>query len=309
MVRAGTSLDVIEVDAASHGLVDDIRRLRDLALYATPGSCRVVLLDEAHSMGRAAFDAVLKILEEPPDRTVFILLTTEPGRIPRTVASRCMPFSFRRVAPAVIQQRLAEICEREQISAEPGLLAAISSRADGGVRDAVMLLDQCWAAGAATEEHLCQLTGEDDFAPNLIAAMLEPALLYRELGAGGLLDRLGDYQLIGTRLVGCLRDILVLHAGGEVTAQGTPLEARRSLAARLTGGQVVSAMSVLWSLRTKVRAGSDSRSGLELALVMASEALRPKAEAAVMNGFGNGNGHRPITLAELQAASAPLAPA
>ena len=234
-VLAHNSLDVLEVDAASNGGVEAVRGLRDLVAYGSPGQWKMVLLDEAHAMSANAFNALLKILEEPPDHTVFVLLTTEPGKILPTVASRCMQFTFRRITVPEIAGRLARICQLEQIAAEPGLLAAIADRADGAMRDAVMLLDQAHCtlvAEGLTLENFAKVFGKSDYVLPLVAAMASgdyPAV-YAALEEA--LAQAGEPSAVTSRLVDCLTDLLRLRCGGEVTAQGTPLEARRQLAGR-----------------------------------------------------------------------------
>ena len=279
-VAAGNSLDVIEVDAASNGGVDAVRGLRDLVAYGSPGQWKVVLLDEAHSMSRDAFNALLKILEEPPERTCFILLTTEAGKILPTVASRCMEFTFRRIPADLITKRLAQICVAEQLDAEPGLLAAIAARVDGGMRDAVMLLDQahCALQDQMTLEHFQAVFGDSDYGVPLVAAMASgdyPAM-YAALDEA--VAQAGEPAAVTGKLVDVLADLLVLcspgGSGGALTAQGAPLEARKELAARLDVPRLTRAMGVLWDLQTRVRV-EDRRAGLKLACVVAAEKLCP----------------------------------
>lgn len=141
------SLDVVEIDAASHRGVDDARDLRERAMYAPTSDERykVYILDEAHMLTRDAWNALLKILEEPPPRVVFAFATTEPQKIEQAAApvmSRCQRFDFRRVSVADITGRLETVLGREEIEYEPGALRSIARRADGGVRDALSLLDQ-----------------------------------------------------------------------------------------------------------------------------------------------------------------------
>ncbi|MDX1392854.1 MAG: DNA polymerase III subunit gamma/tau [Gemmatimonadota bacterium] len=141
------SLDVVEIDAASHRGVDDARDLRERAMYAPTGDDRykVYILDEAHMLTRDAWNALLKILEEPPPRVVFAFATTEPQKIEQGAApvmSRCQRFDFRRVSVGDITDRLAEVLDREGVAHEGDALRSIARRADGGVRDALSLLDQ-----------------------------------------------------------------------------------------------------------------------------------------------------------------------
>lgn len=298
-VQAGRNLDVREVDAASSGGVAEIRKLLESVAYAPAGPWRVVILDEAHSMSRDAFNALLKMLEEPPERTVFILVTTEADKILGTVASRCMPFPFRRIAPEVIARRLALISEAEHLGAEPALLAVIAERAEGGMRDALMSLDQVTRVGITTLRHFEVLMGESDFAPALISAMADGDAGTLFARVDGVLSQTGDYQMVTARLVSCLRDVLVLAAGGGVSALGESLAARQALAARCAPGAVAAALRVLWDLRC--RGGGEPRSGLDLAVVMCMEKLHPRQPVAVGGHHnGNGNGSRPLELDEMR---------
>lgn len=281
----GSSLDVWEVDAASHGSVDDIRDICAQLRYGTGGEYRVVLLDEVHSASRAGFDAMLKELEEPPPLTSFVLLTTERGRVPGTVASRCIQLSFRPVSVSVIAQRLSYICGREGYTAEPELLDLLAEQADGAVRDGVMLLEQAAALGTWTVAAWRELYGRHDFAPALWAA----AASGNHTGLYAALDEAlswtADYAWVIRQLVGCLRDLLVLGEGGPVSAQGAALAARQDLVTRLSPAAVVEAMRILWDMLVRIRL-EDRRAGLEMALALAAERLAPQAREvpAASNG-------------------------
>lgn len=289
-VADGSSLDVIEVDAASNGGVAEIRKIRELVQYASTGEYHVVLLDEAQSMSRDAFNALLKVLEEPPPNTVFILLTTEPAKILPTVASRCSTFTFCRLPPSVIVERLNVIRHAEGIEAEPDLLHAIAERADGAMRDAVVALDQVGRVGVSDLARWRMLTGESDFAPPLVEAMVagDYGALFPRLQQ--VLTQNGDYSLISGRIVACLRDMLVLLGDGHPEARGAALEARVALASQVDTGRVAGAMRVLWDLRTRAPK-VDPRASLELALVMASERLQaPRPAASMTMGGATGQG-------------------
>jgi DNA polymerase III subunit gamma/tau len=291
-----TSLDLLEVDAASNGTIDHVRHIRDLVQYATPGEHRLVVLDEAHGLSGPGSEALLKILEEPPDRTSFVLATTEPRKLSRTVASRCLPFPFDPISPAVIRTRLEYICAAEGITVEPELLAAISERADGALRDAVMLLEQVYDVGITTLEDWRELLGETDFAPAFIAAAASgdyPAM-YARLDEA--ICSSGDYGSVASRVITVLRDMLVLSAGAAVPSiRGEALELRKTLAARLGAPAIVEAMRVLWDLQVRVRS-DDRRSSLELAAVMLAEKLCP-----VPQGIATPNGHHTASDGELSA--------
>lgn len=281
-VIAGTSLDVIEIDAASHGSVDDIRDLRQRLLYGSGGEWRLVILDEAHGVSGPGFESLLTIMEEPPPGTVFVLLTTEPRKIPATIASRCVPLPFPSVPPAEVTARLGHICAAEGIEAEPALLALLTERSGGNMRSAVMLLEQASVTGIATAADWYRLHGETDFAPALLAAAADGdhAALFGQLDQ--VLAQTGDYPAITEKLACCLRDVLVLTAGGSVPATGQALAARQEMAARVSPGRAVAALKVLWDLQTKVRT-EDRKAGLILALTRVGDALCPlPAEAAAV---------------------------
>lgn len=280
-VAGQTSLAVLEVDAASNGGVAEVRELRNMVQYGSPGSHRVVMLDEAHAMSGPAFNALLKVLEEPPPGTVFVLLTTEESKIMGTVASRCMRFGFDRIPVAAIYGRLQEICAAEGVQAEPQMLQAIAERADGGMRDAVKALDQALSAGIRDYATYAALRGESDFAPGLVVAMAKGDHADLFAGLDEVLSRTGDFGKVSSALVRCLRDLLVLQSSGALACQGHALSVRQALAQRLTPAQVVAALRVMWDLKTKVRA-TDPRAALELAVTMCATALGPKPRTAVL---------------------------
>jgi DNA polymerase-3 subunit gamma/tau len=145
-IAAGTSLDVIEIDAASNRGIDQIRELREMVRYA-PAAARskVVILDEAHMLTGEASNALLKTLEEPPDRVIFVMATTEPENLVDTIRSRSQHFHFRALTFAEITGRLSEIAQKENLSVEPGALAVIARMAEGSLRDALSLLEQARA--------------------------------------------------------------------------------------------------------------------------------------------------------------------
>ena len=139
----GSSFDVMEIDGASNNGVDDIRELRDAINYTSmAGRCRVIVIDEVHMLSKAAFNALLKTLEEPPENVIFILATTEPQKIPATIHSRCQRYDFRRVSAERLAAHLAKICEAEKVAFEKSALTLVARKAEGSVRDSLSLLDQ-----------------------------------------------------------------------------------------------------------------------------------------------------------------------
>ncbi len=156
----GTVMDVVEIDAASNNGVDNIRALRDEAVFS-PASVkkRVYIVDEVHMLSIAAFNALLKILEEPPEHLMFILATTELRKVPATILSRCQRYSFRRLDAEVISKRLDYIAAQEGFNITEGASKLLARLADGGMRDAISLLDQCSSAPVIDENAVLEATG------------------------------------------------------------------------------------------------------------------------------------------------------
>jgi DNA polymerase III subunit gamma/tau len=157
LVRAGNHPDVTELDAASNNSVDDIRDLREkVRLSSMRGGKRVWVLDEAHMLSRAASNALLKTLEEPPDNLVFILATTEPEKLPPTILSRCQHFRFRRLSEEEIGSKLERLCKEAKVKAEPSALSLVARAADGAMRDAESLLERLLTSGETITQHLAE---------------------------------------------------------------------------------------------------------------------------------------------------------
>ncbi|TWH46161.1 DNA polymerase III subunit gamma/tau [Sporomusa sp. KB1] len=162
-ITTGTSMDVFEIDAASNRGIDEIRELRETVKFApVDGRYKVYIIDEVHMLTTEAFNALLKTLEEPPGHVVFVLATTEPHKIPATIHSRCQRYDFRRISVKEIEQRLASIAKQSELKAAPEALRLIAVQADGGMRDALSILDQCSTLDDSemiTAEHVRQLLG------------------------------------------------------------------------------------------------------------------------------------------------------
>ena len=219
-IDSGSCLDVLEIDAASNNGVDQVRVLRDDAVY-TPSevSRRVYIIDEVHMLSMAAFNALLKIIEEPPEHLVFILATTELQKVPATILSRCQRFSFRRLLPEDIAGRLNYIAYQEHIDLDPAACRLLSRLADGALRDGVSLLDQCASAfeGTLTEERVCAalgLAGEQNTAALLTAVAdhdarraLEHVYLFYAAGK--------DLSAMLEERLSLSRDLLILKAAPE----------------------------------------------------------------------------------------------
>ena len=145
-IQAGTAMNVIEIDAASNNGVDNIREIREEVSYRpTEGKYKVYIIDEVHMLSAAAFNALLKTLEEPPSYVIFILATTEAHKIPITILSRCQRYDFHRISIETIADRLSELMKAENIVVEDKAIRYVAKAADGSMRDALSLLDQCIA--------------------------------------------------------------------------------------------------------------------------------------------------------------------
>ena len=220
--------DIIEVDAASNGGVADVRAMIESLRYSTGGNHRVVIWDEAHSMSRDAFNALLKTLEEPPAGTIFILVTTEPEKIPGTVLSRLTEFEFRSVTPGEIHERLFAISQTEKITVSNELLAQIAEDSAGNVRRALTTLDQVSRSGIADLAEYFELVGQYDQAPALLQALLtgDAATFFPVLD--DQLASVGNPSQISAQVIACLRDLLVIRGGGMPNSTGKGLEGELS---------------------------------------------------------------------------------
>ena len=218
-IESGRFLDVVELDAASNNGVDSVRALRDEAIYS-PAQVkkRVYIVDEVHMLSTPAFNALLKILEEPPEHLMFILATTELHKVPATILSRCQRFSFRRIRPQDIVRRLNYIAQQEHIDLKEDGAALLARLSDGALRDALSLLDQCAAAGGAIDANA--VLDALGLAGNVQTAQLMSLILSRDTrGALALLGKLYD----GGKDVGAVlgelstlsRELLIRATAGE----------------------------------------------------------------------------------------------
>lgn len=270
-IHDGTSLDVIEIDAASNGSVADIRELIEMLRFQASGASRVVVLDEAHSMSREAFNALLKTLEEPPAGTTFVLVTTEPEKVPETVLSRLMEFEFRKVATTEIFDRVTTVADAEGISAEVELLEAIAQRAEGSVRDALKMLDQIRRAGISSASDFKALLGDIDRSPELLLRITtgDQSMIFPELDSQ--LRSIGDPSRIVAQMTRVLRDLLVMRSGGSLEVSGPAMVARLALAQKIEPDRILSALKVLWDFKTKIRPADDPRGSLDIVVVLLTE--------------------------------------
>ena len=265
-------MDVLEIDAASNNGVDNVRVLRDDAVY-TPSEVkkRVYIIDEVHMLSTAAFNALLKIIEEPPEHLIFILATTELHKVPATILSRCQRFSFRRLLPEDIASRLNFAAYEEGIEIEPAAIRLLARLADGALRDGLSLLDQCYSgtSGAVSVQSVLDslgLAGEQKTAELLQAVASHDTAaalrLFSSLYSGGKdLAAMLDELCAAGKGFAAFKNSAQKRCGACCPAYALEQELE-SLGQRLTAGELFRIVSVLQStlaaLKTSVNDRIDS---------------------------------------------------
>ncbi len=249
-VADGRFLDLIEIDAASNNSVEDVRDLREKINY-TPGhgNRKIYIIDEVHMLSGAAFNALLKTLEEPPPYAVFVLATTEAHKVPATVRSRCQCHSFRRIPLADIVERLQAIVAQEQIEVEPRVLDVVARQATGSLRDAISLLDQLVVSpdSLLTLERAQQVLGtsDDESVVALVQALAEKQFAKGLELINNAVDAGTDPTQFARQLVSFLRGVLLCKTGGSdlvVEATAEMLAAMRDCAQQLQPREILAAI-------------------------------------------------------------------
>ena len=283
----GSVLDVTEIDAASNNGVDNIRQLREEANF-TPAqvSYRVYIIDETHMLSVGAFNALLKIMEEPPEHVIFILATTEVHKIPATILSRCQRFDFKRISPSVIAARVRWVCEQEGIQIEPEAADLIASLAEGGMRDALSLLDVCRSnarsgeqdssasrAEKITLEHVRQSAG---LAVSDSLFAVADAVLRRDVPAvlqeiDRMFENSIDFEKMCVQLIAHYRGLMMAKAvkNPQEFVSGLPQDAQR-LSAQAAGypmGQILYSLTVLQDALSRMGRTAQTRVELEMAAI------------------------------------------
>ena len=276
-ISRGASFNVIEIDAASNNGVDDIRRLKeDIEYPPTEGRFKVFIIDEVHMLSPSAFNALLKTLEEPPSYVIFILATTEMHKIPVTILSRCQRYDFRRIAASTIADRLRELVEKEQVRVEDKAIEYIARMADGSMRDALSLLDQCIAyyiGETVTYDGALKILGTVDTGvlTKLLDRVLERDIqgvmnIVREVLAQG--REIGQFIIDFTWY---LRNVLLVSCGDDSqdTLQVTQetLEVIKKQAEKISTEEILTDIRTLSALTNQLRTGSQKRILTEIALI------------------------------------------
>ena len=290
-IENGSFLDVLELDAASNNGVDQVRALRDEAVY-TPAAVRkrVYIVDEVHMLSLSAFNALLKIIEEPPEHLLFILATTELHKVPATILSRCQRFSFRRISQEDIAARLQYVAYQESIDLDDGAARVLARLADGGMRDGLSLLDQCASAstGEVTAEKVYEclgIAGEQKCGTLLgLCADHDTAkalALFSQLYSQGK-----DIGALLDELESLLRDLLVMKtapkAGITMLSGVTPDSEVMELTKRLSTGEIVRMMELVQQTVAGFNRSAGRRMDAELCIV---ELCRPELslDASALN--------------------------
>ncbi|MDE6088937.1 MAG: DNA polymerase III subunit gamma/tau [Oscillospiraceae bacterium] len=266
--------DLIEIDAASNNSVEDIRDLRDAIVY-TPQKCafKIYIIDEVHMLSVSAFNALLKIMEEPPAYIKFILATTEIHKVPATIISRCQRFDFRRIQQNDIVKRLLSIAEQEKIRITEQAAALIARIADGGMRDAISLLDRCAAYGTEiTEEIVSESAGTAgrDYLTRILRQLHEkdtPGVL-------GVIAELHenskDLQQLCEELILMQRDLMLLKATGDaglLHSMPDEVPVLQEITARQDMQRIMQILEILQSCRERMTKSVSKRTELELACI------------------------------------------
>jgi len=287
-VAQGRFLDLIEIDAASNTSVEDVRDLRDKINFApNQGSFKVYIIDEVHMLSTAAFNALLKTLEEPPPHAIFILATTEVHKIPATVLSRCQRHEFRRIPLQDIVNLLAEMARHENIQVEVDALKLIARQSTGAMRDAISLLDQLASTGQAITLEMAQSVLGTAASQTVIEVV--GALVDKRADAGldyihAALDGGSDPRQLARQIVDYLRDLLLMRMGNatQVNATQEVMAVMGQHAQKLQPAELLQVLKIFNSAANDARNPWQPSLPLEMAFVEALNAADAAAPAAEM---------------------------
>ena len=279
-IDEGTCMDVLEIDAASNNGVDNVRDLRDDAVYSpSQVKKRVYIVDEVHMLSTSAFNALLKIIEEPPEHLLFILATTELHKVPATILSRCQRFSFRRIGQEDIAAQLQFVAYQENIDLDHSAARVLARLADGAMRDALSLLDQCASAvsGELTAERVYACLGIA--GERRCAELLDKIARQDTAGAMQLFNRLytegKDLSAMLDELASLVRDVLILKnapEAGITMLSGVAEDGEtRALASRISGGELIRMMELLQKTLNLFTRSASRRTDAELCILEMSQ--------------------------------------
>ena len=290
-IASGTSMNVIEIDAASNNGVDNVREIIDEVQYRPPsGRYKVYIIDEVHMLSAGAFNALLKTLEEPPEYVIFILATTEAAKIPLTILSRCQRYDFHRIDSNTITERLAELTEKEGHKAENKALRYIARAADGSMRDALSLLDQCLAffsGQTLTYENVLNVLGAVDTAvyrtmlTALTAGDASSALtVFQEA-----LDNGREIGQFITDFIWYLRNLMLVKGSGRdvpVDVSDEQMAELKETAKQISDETLMRDIRVLSELTNQIRYAGNRRVLTEIALIRLTKPQMEKTDDALV---------------------------
>ena len=288
---------MIEVDAATYSKVEQVRELAESLKYGPARDrYKVVVIDEIHRLSRQAFDALLKIVEEPPDHLVFVFATTESEAVPATILSRCQEFPFRRVPAATLAEHLRRICDGEKIEASDAALRLIARAGEGSVRDAVALLDQLatYGSGAISDDEAARILGGvgAEFHLGLLEAILAGksdavAASVREIEQQGR-----DPRHVFAEFLAYCRDALHLCLGGRPETIDLPGDEASALAAavrQVPYERLLSMLHLLLASEAVVRRSEQGGLAMEVALLRAAELPKLTRIEELLSGGSSGS--------------------
>jgi len=310
-INQGRLLDLIEMDAASHTGVDNVREaIRDkVGFRPSEARYKVYVIDEVHMLSTSAFNALLKTLEEPPEHVIFCLATTEPHRILPTILSRCQRFDFRRIPLSALVARLRHVADQEGIQIDEPALQFVARTATGSARDAISLLDQLTAYGdqVITVERLRSVLGLSDIE---LVHQLVTYIAAHDIGRGlSVINRSveqgADMRQFAQQVVDYMRSVLLVRVGGDVDSQEVDAQTRARLeilARQCSTHDLLRAIRLFNQAQLDLRSSDQSQLALELAFVEAALVEEPQAVAA---GTGSVASAPPV----IESAPAPVAAA
>lgn len=276
-ISSGSSLDVVEMDAASNNGVDNIRDIRENVQYSpTAGKFKVYIIDEAHMLSGGAFNALLKTLEEPPSYVIFILATTESHKIPITIRSRCQKYDFRRIGLEVIYSRLMELLQREGIEAEEKAIRYVAKVADGSMRDALSLLDQCisyYLGQTLTYEKVLEVLGAVDV--EIFNELMRYVTTNDTMQALRIVDEIiwqgRELSQFVADFTWYMRNLLLIQSSDVVSDQldisADNLDSMKQIADMLEMSALVRYIRVFSEMSNQIRYSTQKRVTLELAII------------------------------------------
>jgi len=304
-IAGGNSLDVIEIDGASNNSVEDVRQLRENVRYApAKGRYKIYLIDEVHMLSSAAFNALLKTLEEPPDHVKFIFATTEPQKVLATILSRCQRFDLHRIPANLIAQHLQFIAKKEKITLEPAAAHAIARGAEGGLRDAESMLDQlvAFCGEKITESDVLSVFGftseqtVSDLTGRILRGETPEAidLLHAQCEAGK------DMMRLMADLIAYLRDLLVFKAKPDALNEDVDPDVQKSLAAHaelISTDRLLELIDQFAATEGRMKWAPNKKLHFEVAIIKAIQSLGQATLDEVIEKLGelrDGSGAKPV---------------